>query len=113
VAHANAAMREGRWKLYWPPIPEASAKDPADNAPYERFMSEAHALMDVDATLPPRNVPLPGAPRLFDLETDLAEQTDLSGTYPERVEEMRQRWDAWFQGVMAEWSRASSSNRRG
>ena len=107
VAHANAAMREGRWKLYWPPIPEASAKDPSDNVPYERFMLEAHTLMDVDTTLPVRNVPPPGAPRLFDLEADLAEETDLSGTHPERVGEMRRRWDAWYEGVMADWRQAA------
>jgi arylsulfatase A-like enzyme len=109
VAHANAAMREGRWKLYWPPIPEASEKDPADNVPYERFMLEAHTVMDIDTTLPWRGVPPPGAPRLFDLEADLAEATDLSSAHPERVEEMRRRWDAWFEGVMAEWRRASPS----
>lgn len=107
VAHANAAMREGRWKLYWPPIPEAAEKDPADNVPYERFMLEAHAVMDIDTTRPPRSVPPPGAPRLFDLEADLAEQTDLSGAHPERVGEMRQKWDAWYEGVMADWRRAS------
>ena len=113
VARANAAMREGRWKLYWPPIPEASAKDPVDNVPYERFMLEAHTLMDIDPTLPPRNVPPPRAPRLFDLEIDPAEETDLSGTHPERVEEMQLRWDTWYENVMAEWRRASSGNGRG
>jgi len=113
VKHANAAMREGRWKLYWPPIPEASEKDPADNVPYERFMREAHTLMDIDTTRPLRSMPPPGAPRLFDLEADQAEETDLSGAHPQRVGEMRRRWDAWYEGVMADWRRTEGGTPLG
>lgn len=113
VAHANAAMREGKWKLYWPPIPEASVKDPADNVPYERFMLEAHTLMDIDTTRPMQNVPPPGVPRLFDLETDMAEETDLAGSHSERVGEMRRRWDAWYESVMTDWRRAEGGTGLG
>jgi hypothetical protein len=45
------------------------------------------------------------------METDLAEEMDLSGEHPERVEEMRLRWDVWYEDVMADWRRASSDNR--
>jgi len=35
--------------------------------------------------------------QLFDLSNDLAETRDLAGTYPERVEEMKARWDIYAQ----------------
>ena len=54
-------MRDGRWKLYFPEIPEARKKDPADNVPYFRFEKEAHMLMDIDLSMPPDPLASPAA----------------------------------------------------
>jgi len=112
VSHCNAAMRDGDWKLLWPSVSEACAKEPADNEPYERGLASAHWLMDICADLPARDLPPAPEPRLFDLSTDPCEQNDLAARYPERLASMERQWDAWFDEVMAEWRQSRASNVR-
>ena len=107
LAHSNAAMRDGDWKLYWPHRPNADGKDPADTAFYRHGeKGAAHWLMDIDPTLPKRDIGPPEAPRLFDLAHDPGERTDLAGDHPDRVAAMRQQWDHWFDNVTADYHRA-------
>jgi len=67
---SNGAMRDGKWKLHFPEIPEARRKDAADNVPFFRFEKETHTLMDIDISLTERTFSQPTSPALFDLETD-------------------------------------------
>ena len=97
VPHCNAAMRDGKWKLYWPSIPEAREKLDEDAAPYLRGIKGPHWLMEIDRRMPKRTLSPPRAPRLFDLEMDPCEKTDLAGRHPERVEKMKSAWEAWFE----------------
>ena len=112
VPHCNAAMRDGSWKLLWPAIPEACAKEPVDNEPYERGLTSAHWPMDICTELPARALSPTPKPRLFDLSADPCEENDLASRYPERVDSMARQWDAWFDEVMAEWRRSRASNVR-
>jgi arylsulfatase A-like enzyme len=112
VRYCNAAMRDGPWKLYWPPIPEARAKVRGDNAPYRRGLTHPHWLVDVDGTLPQRTLSKPRPPRLFDLATDPQERADRSKQHIDRVARMTRAWDDWFDEVMAEWRRAHAENIR-
>ena len=104
-------MRDGRWKLYFPEIPEARKKDLADNVPYFRFEKEAHMLMDIDLSMPHRTLSPPQPPQLFDLDEDPYELTDLADAHPDRVDSMTRRWDSWFEEVVAEWWDAQKSTR--
>ena len=96
----------GKWKLYLPPIPEADVKDPTDNEPYYRGLTEPHTLLDIETSLQERSLSAPRAPRLFDLDADPCEHTDLAGEHPERVASMLKQWDDWFEEMLAEWGAA-------
>ncbi len=109
VAHCNAAMLDGPWKLYWSSIPEARVKDPADTEPYEQGLTEGHEIMDIDTTLPDREVPRARSPQLIHLDSDLPEAADMSRYHPARVTSMIAAWDAWFEEVLAEWREARAS----
>ncbi len=110
LSRCNAAIRDGKWKLYWPPIPGSMAKDPVDTPPYIEALTHAHRLMPVDTTLPRRKLPRAEPPRLFDLQADPAEKNDLAAQYPDRVLQMQRQWDAWFDRVMADYRRARAGN---
>lgn len=110
VAHCNAAMREGPWKLLWPSLTEARAKDPSDNEPYNTGLTQGHRLKPVEAGLPLRSLPRPGSPRLFNVEADPFEHCDIAARYPTRIEQMTVRWDEWFDSVIGEWLQARRRN---
>lgn len=107
VTHSNAAMRDGPWKLYWPQRQGAESKEAADAAFYQHGLKgAAHWLMDIDPTLPEREIGEEPEPRLFDIAQDPNESVDRAAEYPERVKEMRSRWDQWFEEVYREWKNA-------
>jgi arylsulfatase A-like enzyme len=104
VRYANAAIREGRWKLFWPGDAESLKKDAArDNPSYLRGIVRPHWEMPLDAQLaPPTTAPQP-PPRLYDLETDPAERCDLAASRPEIVRSLAQKYDAWFSEILPQW----------
>lgn len=104
VTHANAAIREGQWKLYWPGDEGSSRKDSArDNPSYSRGILQPHWEMPLDRQLDaPTNAPQP-SPRLYDLTADPAEEHDLADAHPEIVQSLAQKQDAWFNEVVADW----------
>ena len=110
VAHCNAAVREGKWKLYWADVPEAMKKLAADNEPYRHGLTHAHEIKPIDATLPDRTLSTAQAPRLYDLDADPGETTDLAASHPDRVAAMKRKWDAWFRDVMEDYRGARASN---
>lgn len=106
VPHANAAIREGRWKLYWPGDEALLAKDSArDNPSFGRGIVQPHWEMPLDRQLDtPSKAPQP-PPRLYDLNSDSGEQHDLAATHPEIVQSLAQKHDTWFHEVVADWQR--------
>jgi len=107
VQHANAAIRIGRWKLYWPGDSALLKKDLGrDNPSYRRGLVHPHWEMPLDLELAaPSSAPQPG-PRLYDLETDPGEQRDLAASHPEVVAALARQHDAWFADVLAEWKQS-------
>jgi arylsulfatase A len=101
VEFCNAAIREGRWKLYWPPVPEAMAKDSRDSEFYRRGLTGPHGLMEVENPPPERELSAARAAMLFDLEADPGEERDVAEVEPERVRAMSTAWREWFAGVRA------------
>lgn len=109
VAHCNAAMLDGPWKLFWSAIPEARVKDPADTEPYERGLTDGHWTMDIDTTLPDRDLPRARSPVLYHLDSDLPEVSDMAAFHQARVASMTAAWDSWFDEMMAQWREARAS----
>ena len=107
VGYVNAAIREGRWKLYWPGDKASLVKDSGrDNPSYRRGLVLPHWEMPLDVELAtPPSAPQP-APRLYDLEADPGEQRDLATTHPEVVAALARKHDAWFGEVLAEWKQS-------
>ena len=107
VQHANAAIREGRWKLYWPGDKASLKKDSGrDNPSYLRGIVQPHWEMPLDRQLdPPTTAPQP-PPRLYDLDADPAEKHDLAAQHPEIVQSLAQKHDAWFAEIIPQWQQS-------
>lgn len=104
VAHSDAALREGRWKLFWPGIPETIQKDLARDQPsFERGTFEPHWEMPLDPGLPDYAGVKAEPPRLYDLVADPAERVDLADKHAELVHDMTNSYDEWFDSVFADW----------
>ena len=102
VPNCNAAMRDGKWKLYRPWIPEARKTLKGDHARYLENLERPHTLMETDTTGIERVVSRPGKPQLYDIEEDPHEKEDLSERYPQRLTKMQLELEHWFDEVNAE-----------
>jgi hypothetical protein len=107
VQHANAAIRAGRWKLYWPGDKASLVKDSGrDNPSYWRGLVRPHWEMPLDVELAAPTSATQPVPRLYDLEADPGEQLDLAAAHPEIVAALARKHDAWFEEVQAEWKQS-------
>ncbi len=107
VQHANAAVREGRWKLDWPGDAASLKKDSArDNPSYLRGIVCRHWEMPLDRQLDPSTTAAQPPPRLYDLDTDPAERHDVAAKHPVIVKSLTEKHDAWFREVIAEWQQS-------
>ena len=102
VPHCNAAMRDGDWKLYWSPIPEAMQKLSSDNSPYQENFRQPHTLMPVSNPPVARSLSAPAQPVLYNITQDPYESTDLTQREPARLAAMRLALENWFDEVEQE-----------
>lgn len=100
VASANAAMRDGNWKLVRPAIDALLHPTPDD------LRIDIQSKFNPDAFTSLTEGPLPDLPpfepqpsRLYDLATDPAEERDLAAAHPTRVQRMEAALTAWFDDV--------------
>lgn len=103
IAHSDAAIIEGKWKLYWPGIPETMKKESKDNPSVWKGATEAHWEMACDTIIPLWKDVTPMLPLLYNLLEDPSERYDLSSDHPEIVYELSQKWDNWFSDVMVDY----------
>ena len=99
----NAAMRDGDWKLVRPHIQEAF-HIPSDDMKWNDVMRYqpqelTHIITDPE---PPREVPPPGPPKLFNIAEDPLEKNDLAHAEPQRTSKMLRELETWFEQVEAE-----------
>jgi arylsulfatase A-like enzyme len=112
VAHSDAAIRQGQWKLYWPGEKTTTTKDIGrDNPSYERGMVSPPWEMPIDPDLPDYSGVMTAAPELYDLTNDPGEQHDLAAAHPELVQKLVRAYDRWFAEVSAEWRNANQEIR--
>lgn len=99
----NAAIRAGAWKLVRPRIQEAMVVSPEDLAMDRALKYEPTRYDDIVRTpQPERAVPPPPPPQLFDISQDPLEQHDLADEHPQRVRNMLDELEGWFEEVDAE-----------
>lgn len=110
VPRCNAAMRDGPWKLVWPMRDGANGKEPDDGKSYRDGLTSAHRLMPVTNDLPGRDIAPPSEPQLYHIESDPAESRDVAAEHKQRVNDMANSWDAWFEDVTREWKRIYREN---
>ncbi len=106
VAHSNAAIRAGKWKLYWPGVPETMKKDSRDNISLNRGKTNEHWEMPIDYELPGYENVVTLPPMLFNLEEDPSELHDVSAIHPEVADSLRILYKRWFDSVYADWKRS-------
>lgn len=103
VRTCNAAMRDGRWKLVRPSIPEAMWLRAEDLDVDHRLKYEPDGITDISRDPEPeRTIPEPAPPLLFDLDADPCEQHDLAPGNPAIVSRMQAELDRWFESVEAD-----------
>lgn len=104
VSRCNAAVRLGSWKLVWPPI-KAAMDVPPEVVSMDEAIKKADVLPDVPYPFDDsyRQIPAPHKPFLYNLEDDPFEKHDLSDQYPERVQQLTDAFDRWFESVMKDY----------
>jgi len=99
----NAAIRDGNWKLVRPPIRAAMTVNRDDWNTDRIVERDPEKYTEFDKSpFPPRELPPPVTPMLFDLDSDPCEQNDLAAKYPERAKQMLEELTTWFNEVEAE-----------
>ncbi len=103
IADGNAAMRDGRWKLLRPTIPETMRMTPEDIEMDSQLKYEPDSISEISQLPEPEreDFDVPN-PLLFDLDEDPYEQQDLAAEQPDRVRRMQQELDRWFESVEAD-----------
>jgi arylsulfatase A-like enzyme len=100
----NAAVRDGDWKLVRPSIREAMAAPCCD--PWLRIsMYEPERLIEngpITDPEPPRNVPEPSRPELYNIAEDPLETANLADKYPDVAHRLLCDIETWFDEVEQE-----------
>ena len=100
VGACNAAMRDGDWKLLRPRIAEAMQVSPVDSALDNAIKYYPEHFSDiVRDPEPPRTVPDPPPPLLFNIADDPFEQNDLAAKQPQKAAAMEAALEHWFVDV--------------
>ena len=100
VPTCNAAMRDGDWKLIRPVIRQAMVVSEADLEMDRRLKEEPEAISDICRDPePPRSVPDPPAPLLFNIADDPYERCDVAADHPQRLASMQRELDRWWADV--------------
>jgi arylsulfatase A len=107
----NAAVRDGEWKLVRPAIREAMQVPDiewleASMYRPEHFL-ERGIIRDPD---PPREVPAPPPPELYNIVQDPLEQSNTADQHPDTVHRLLRELETWFEEVEAD--RASIANEK-
>ncbi len=112
VAHSNAALRKGPWKLVWPAVKPTQQKDNVRDGPsYNRGIVYPHWEMPLDPEIPLHASTESLSPQLYHLPDDPSESVDLAARHPETVRALQADYDAWFAAVSAEWTLANREVR--
>lgn len=99
--YSNGAMRMGKWKIYWPFIPETKSKPMEDNVWYRGMYYLPPFETDIDTKPVDRFISKPYEVELYDLLTDPSESKNVAKENPKVVEQMVNAYTKWFNDVNA------------
>ncbi len=100
LGECNAAIRDGDWKLLRPLVPEAMQVSAEDTALDHAIKYYPEHFPDIiREPEPPRAVPEPPAPLLFNIAEDPFERHDLADQQPARVAALERELERWFVDV--------------
>ena len=103
VVEANAAVRDGDWKLVRPKIAEAFATPPREGDLDSKLKYDPESVPDLDRSPEPeREIPPPPPAELYNLATDPVEHNDLADAEPETASRLLGMLESWFEEVEAE-----------
>lgn len=104
VSYSDGSVKWGKWKLYWPGVPETMAKDNIrDGLSLDKGKIQKHWEMPIDYELPGYESVVTLPPMLFNLEEDPSELQDVSAIHPEVADSLRILYKRWFDSVYADW----------
>jgi arylsulfatase A len=99
----NAAVRDGDWKLVRPAIRQAMQVPDIYWLWVSMYFPEHFIQNGVfPEPYPPREVPAPPPPELYNIAQDPLEQVNLAERYPERARALLSDLETWFEEVEAE-----------
>lgn len=105
VLGCNTAIRDGKWKLVMPEIPEAMEVFDGQwlkTSMYEpEYFIENGIITDPD---PERSVGDPLEPELYDIDADPGELKNIAAENPDLVNNMKTRLFNWFESEMREYN---------
>jgi arylsulfatase A len=103
VSKCNAAAKDGKWKLVWPAIAEATYVGPevvAQDRAMKKVTGRPTELTRYDDSF--RVIPPPHPAELYNLEDDPLERNDLAARYPQLVQRLSRDFERWFDEVETE-----------
>lgn len=104
VAHSNAAIIQGAWKLYWPGVNPTMSKNSArDDHPYRSGLVNPHWEMPLDPDIPTYDAVKTERPKLFNLAKDPSERNNVAPQHPQLVQQLKDEYDIWFENVIEDW----------
>ena len=117
VAHSDASITSGTWKLYWPGIPETMEKDSEDNRSVRYGTTHPAWEMPIDTIIPLwQDAVQTRKPSLFNIVSDPSERNDVADQHPEVVRKMTEDWDNWFSDIMKDykisWNEIKKAERK-
>lgn len=101
---SNAAVRDGDWKLVRPAIAESMAA-PCCNPWLRISMYEPERLIEngpITDPEPPRTIPVPPPPELYNIVEDPLEEVDLADSNPDIAHKLLMELETWFEEVEQE-----------
>lgn len=102
LVECNAAIRDGDWKLVRPAIREAMAVPDIHWLWVSMYGPEHFLHNGILRQEPPRQVPPPSPPELYNIAVDPLERQNLAAQYPEIVRRLLCELETWFEQVEAE-----------
>ncbi|MHB9031714.1 MAG: sulfatase-like hydrolase/transferase [Anaerolineae bacterium] len=101
---SNAAVRDGNWKLVRPTIP-VTMEAPCVNPWLAIAMYQPETIIEgglLRTPFPPRELPAPPAPELYNIAADPLEQRNLVAQHPQEAQRLLRLLETWFEEVEAE-----------
>ena len=100
----NAAVRDGDWKLVRPALDAAMAAPCTGPWLHVSMYEPEHFIENglLAEPEPPREIPAPPEPELYNIAIDPLEQTNLAARHPDKVQRLLRELETWFEEVEAE-----------